>query len=404
VLTASLVACRSAPDRTQEVEALNRFEAQGYTQGHNEQSRQPLVAPINADWNTPRGSVETSLLIPEKGEHLPLIIYIPDLGDNAREGAPWRTAWAGAGYAVLGLQPHRTGISIFTSEDARNGDFDHLAEKAFAPEQLIAEQQDIAFAVAEVHRRVKTADAAFARIDADRIVVAGNGLGARVAQLLMGETHPAQASVGIAGLQGALMISPWSDRSDVAPALRFAGATRPQLFISSHADFDAFTWVKSLDERTQAFKAIPAGDKFMLMLADASNRVLAGKQDLDHPADGSARRPPEGGRNGRGKRGGSSGGSSGGSGGGTGGSSGGMSFGEGGKSKSYGGMPDDKGSRSRGGEGPGTAQGDPRASVAIRQVSLAFLDLILRKRADAGDWLVLDAQRWLGPVGTLSGR
>ncbi|HSD39526.1 MAG TPA: hypothetical protein VLC92_18615 [Rhodocyclaceae bacterium] len=381
------------------MEALDRFEAQGYMQRHNEQAhRQPLLAPINADWDTPRGSMDTSLLIPEKGEHLPLILYIPDLGDSALEGSPWRTAWAGTGYAVLGLQPRRTGPRIFTSEEARNGNFDLLAQKAFATEQLIAEQQDVAFAVAEVRRRIKAGDAVFARIDADSIVVAGNGLGARVAQLIMGEAHPAQASVGITGLQGAVMISPWADRSDIAPNQRFAEATRPQLFISSRADFDAFSWIKNLDERTEAFKSVPAGDKFLLMLAVASNRTLAGKHDLDHPADGSAHKQPEGGRGGRGKRGGS--------GGGAGGSPGGMSFGEGGKSKPAGGMPDNEGGHSRGGEGPshGGAQNDQRAGVAIRQVSLAFLDLVLRKRADAGDWLVLDAQRWLGQVGTLSGR
>ena len=42
---------------------------------------------------------------PQDAAVVPVVVYLPGLGQSAAAGATWRAAWASAGYAVLAVQP-----------------------------------------------------------------------------------------------------------------------------------------------------------------------------------------------------------------------------------------------------------------------------------------------------------
>ena len=61
---------------------------------------------------------------------VPLVIYLPGLGESGQAGERWRSAWASAGYAVLSVQPLAEDTAAWTSELARTGEFKALGSSS----------------------------------------------------------------------------------------------------------------------------------------------------------------------------------------------------------------------------------------------------------------------------------
>ncbi|MFD2838032.1 alpha/beta hydrolase family protein [Azotobacter vinelandii] len=73
------------------------------------------------EWQVAGQAVEVSWLAPEQVQGMPLILYLPGLGESSRDGVQWRRAWAEAGYAVLSVQPRQYGRVIYSSSEAQVG-------------------------------------------------------------------------------------------------------------------------------------------------------------------------------------------------------------------------------------------------------------------------------------------
>lgn len=336
-------------------------------------------------------------LVPVGPDAAPLVLYLPGLGEGTQAGIAWRQAWAAAGYAVVSLQ-EQADHRVWTSPPARAGEFRRLVADRFDPRAVAERVEDVRHALDRLRARARTGAIPFARIDPDRVAVAGFDVGARTAMALAGERHPV---LGIlprpAPVQAIVAISPVANAAAGGLAERFGAVSLPLLVVTGTGDEDPYGIVDTPFARQAPFHFAPPGDKFLLVLADGIHATLSGSppsalpdagdagagrgpgRGFDGPPSGSASRfgdSPGGGGNGPGQGGGPGRGRRGGMGG-----------------------PPGADGPSRSGEG-----GTRRQVIAVERLSTAFLDGALRRDPVAREWLSLDAGRWLAGTAALSRR
>ncbi|MBV8500953.1 MAG: hypothetical protein JO006_04470 [Paucibacter sp.] len=314
-----------------------------------------------------------ALAFPGSGTRLPLVVYLPGLGESAQAGSRWREAWARAGYAVLSVQPLAFDAEAWQSELARNADFKALARNHRAPELQPRRNERVALVLAEARRRGASGDSLWSRVDFDTVVMAGYDIGSLSA---------AEASNSARAL---LLLSPMPLGAELSGHLQ-----QPMLMIGSRRDDDLIGLVASPAERLQGFATLPPGHKQMLVLDDANHALLSGAAgQLDGDDGASAVATPQEARSshsahGNGSRDGGGGGARQRRGGG----------GSGGDAPGYGGA----------GRGADRSRGDfngaARAQVqAIVTLSTAFLDAEVRGSRSAREWLDHEAAGWVHGLG-----
>ncbi|HUJ88095.1 MAG TPA: hypothetical protein VLX30_14700 [Burkholderiales bacterium] len=380
-------ACQSGPPAPPDPEpALQALAQSGYVS----EPRYGTQA-LQETWDDGEQQLEVSFIAPAApgAAEVPLIVYLPGLGESTGSGALWRRTWAQAGYAVLAVQPRRLTQRIWASPMAREGDFEALARNEFSSRAAARRIATLRFALDELARRAQTGNPLYRLADRSTIVLAGFDLGAQTASRAAGARD--------AAVRAAIIISPYVLRQNPAEAARYAAITLPVLSITGTDDADPFGIVSDPALRRTAWRAMPAGDKYLLLLAGGTHALLAGNGLFD-PYSASALAPgsaADGGqkrRRGRQeRRGGSDAADE-------------LNFsGAGPKPLS---IADASGSGEARGRRAGAGASGPRAYnlrqvAAVEDVSTAFLDAFVKKNVRARDWLGRDAARWLGASAAL---
>jgi len=369
---ALLSAC-SAPDphRAARADAQARAEALA-ERGYRTPEQHSLTIALQ-QWVV-NGQVQSvSLAFPGSAAKVPLIVYLPGLGENAQAGSRWREAWARAGYAVLSVQPLAFDADAWQSDLARNAEFKALGRAHRKPELQPQRDERLAAVLAEAHRRATGGDSLWARVDFERTVYAGYDIGSTAAINA--------ASAG--GARAVLLLSP-------LPTAGASALDQPLLMVGSRRDDDLIGLAGSPEERLKVFEALPAGGKRLLLLGAANHALLSGAVGSEETDEG-ASVAPQGQRS---RHGGGMGG--GGAGGGGGRRSGGMSG------------PSSGGPGGPGGYGAGGQasfnDGARLQAQAVETTSLAFLDAELKGRNEARQWLDHEAAGWLRGLGELQQR
>jgi len=312
-------------------------------------------------------SVSVSLAYPGSGRALPLIVYLPGLGESSTSaGMEWREVWARAGYAVLGLQPLADDAQAWSSDLARAANFKALGRHHYDPALLPTRLQVLAAALAEARQRAAAGDPLWSRVDFTRLGLAGYELGAQTVLALPTPVLPFQALIALSPLA-----------SEGATA---AGTSVPLLVIGSAVDSDPLgLFVPALAARALFENSTAGSGHALLWLRQASHAALAGSGFHESRAESSSR-AEAGGRSA-----------------------------EPGRRRSKGGGGDGGGGKSRGGLGgggppapamqQGPAQGQAQTAAAIGVTSLAFFDARLRQRPEAQAWLDQHAEAWLQDLG-----
>lgn len=298
--------------------------------------------------------VDLVMLAPSGAARVPLVVYLPALGETAAAGALWRRAWAEAGYAVVSLQPERAGESIGRSALARAGDFRRLAQTAFSDPELEYRLRLVRRALAALARRSAAGTPPFVNIETRSMGVVGFHLGAQTAAALDTSADIALRSVVLIG-----------------PVIASGGARLPpRLVVTASGDEEPYGY----RPRARSQTSVADGARYLLALNGGTHSMLAGS---DYFAPGQSREAisvPERRDAGRG------------------------------------GEQDN-----RRPPGAGTVQVlplrgvprleqvpfDPRQLAAVIGVTTAFLDATLRDRPEAVQWLERDASRWLAGTGLL---
>jgi dienelactone hydrolase len=295
--------------------------------------------------------VDLSLLVPEGVKNVPVIIYLPGLGEGANGGELWRQTWADAGYAVLSIQATRDNASIYNSSNARDGAFRTIAANAFAEAPAANRVAEVNRILSEARRRSQAGEAGFAALDTSKVAVAGFDLGAQTAAALAGERQPGQPRPVDWKPLATILLSPYvpggvDDR-------RYSQIDSPLLTVTGPMDEDPFSWIASAQQRFALFRGL-SHDGYQLTLNDATHTVLSG---TIAKVDKSDKKPRSG-------------------------------------------EDDPSGPNRRPGR-PANPGFDARQAGSVAAVTIAFLDARLKQSATAQQWLDDKAQNWLAPVGAL---
>jgi hypothetical protein len=357
VALAALGACSSTSDK----QAPTFVSIQEYLKTAYQPGEHYKLDGFTTHWAWGSHQVNVSLLLPSGQKNLPLILYLPGLGEGVGKGELWRQSWADAGYGVLTLQASRDDHSIYNSADAQDGAFRMIAQKAFSDAALSARVQEVDWVLSEVRRRGLAGEAGFSALDTQRVVVAGFDLGAQTAAALAGERTPGQPRAVNWRPQAAILLSPYVEGG--ADPARFGQIDTPLLSVTGPQDEDTFSWVATAGQRLDLFNGLGASGGYQLTLADVTHQGLSGSTSTLESDEGSPPAPAK-----------------------TGG---------------------------RGGKHPhaqAKAQtrkhADPvfdrRQAASVAAVSTAFLDARVKQSSTAQQWLTQQAPQWLGPQDRLA--
>ncbi len=221
---------------------------------------------------------------------LPVVVYLPGIGQGADAGQRWAASWAQAGYTVLTVQPLEADTAAWRSELARTGEFRALGELHYG-DAMRAERQA---ALRQLLTALQRTAVPGATLDWQRAAIAGYEVGAQAA--LAWATEPGAA---------------WRPRAVIAispPPMDATTGVPPALLITSRNDGDALGLVKQPDERRRAFQTMAPGAGWLLVLPAASHAALSGTLAPDGWHEQDQRRGGESmGRGGGGMRGGNGG-------------------------------------------------------------------------------------------------
>jgi dienelactone hydrolase len=332
------------------------------------------IATSFASWSVGERSFDIALTVPAKSGVLPVVIYLPALGETRSAGETWRSAWAQAGYAVLSVQPLADDAKAWTSFRARAGDFTLLARERYAANVMSARIDALREVLGELSRRQSAKEVPLDRFDLSQIAVAGYDLGAYTAMVVAGEKIKDRALPGMPlPIKAVIALSPYADFSGAPFAMRYDEIHGPVLCITSDNDTDALGLVTSPAVRTAPFKYMPDGDKFLMVMPGIPHAVIGGghpEKGEAEPVKSSPGERPSGDKHkgSHGKSGGDSGNA----------------------------MP----------SFPGNITVSPTAlaigQAAIQTVTTAFLDAFVRNDQIAREWLTTkDVSRWLGDQGEI---
>jgi hypothetical protein len=215
--------------------------------------------------------VPVRIYLPSVPARVPLVIWTPGMGATTSGGGVWARAWSAAGLAVIAVQhPGSDDVAYAPGPD-------QAERRLYATSGLHMMQRagDIGFVLDELARHPREGACDLARIDQDRIGVAGHSLGAWTVQALAGQRFGGErgqidrrprAFIGLSGSQ----LEPGD------PAAIFGGIGRPYLVVTGTRDGGDDDAVA---RRTTVWRGLPAdGRKYLALFRDATHMMFAGNR------------------------------------------------------------------------------------------------------------------------------
>lgn len=362
VALGALAACASHAEK----DAPTFVSVQDYLKNAYQPAQHYKYNGWNSHWAWDKHQLDVNLIVPEGQQNVPLIIYLPGLGEDPASGDLWRQTWVDAGYAVLSLQAPRFQHSLYQSDDAQAGAFRTIAQRAFSPASLQARVDEVNQVVGEIKRRGAAGEPGYSALDNQRLVVAGFDLGAQTAAALAGERDYGQPRAVAWKPLATILLSPYVEGG--ADPARFGQIDTPVLAVTGPLDEDPFSWVDSARQREDLYNNLGAVGGYQLKLQDATHQGLSGTLAFNpHKKDAAGNAPPVAG-----------------------------SSPEGG---------DDHDHKRSGGHEPAAnpfdKNFDVRQAASVAAVTTAYLDATVKQSAPARQWLNQSAPQWLDKIGTL---
>lgn len=248
-------------------------------------------AVCDAVWRDgPRGrDVPLRIDMPAGKGTFPAVIWSPGLGGTRSNAARWVAAWTAAGIAVIRLEHPGSDASVYRGT-ATPQEREARVRAGIAPEQLAARIADVGFVADELARRGdelvrrgRQGACDLARIDSDRLALAGHSMGAWVVQAMAGQRPDGEHAPLIDRRFRAFIAMSSTGPPDTAAAkLQFGRIGRPLLVITGSMDGVPANAAPDVaaDQRAKRlslFAAAPAdGRKALLVMAGANHMLFAG--------------------------------------------------------------------------------------------------------------------------------
>lgn len=269
------------------------------TRGAAGTDRSGVAAYVAPEHDTVTTSLQTALSVGRKIElllsepggsrALPVIVYLPGLGEPASAGDAWRNAWASAGYAVVSLQPLAEDELAWRSDLARAGEFKALGRERYSASAMTARLDALVEIANEAARRSQAGESGWNRLDWNRVVIAGFDLGAYTALAWAGSSVPTGTSSPLRWRPRAIVaLSPYASVPARAGDAAEADAAVPVLAVSGDADGDPLGVVEQGTPDDRRLDRPSQGDHYLLWMAGLTHARLSGSAAFDKIAEGRA--------------------------------------------------------------------------------------------------------------------
>ncbi|EIZ80000.1 putative dienelactone hydrolase [Novosphingobium sp. Rr 2-17] len=229
--------------------------------------------------------------MPQGSAKAPVILFSHGLGGSLDGGTLWGQAWADAGFVVIHLQHPGSDRSILSDGDGGggklrmlrrmrssgdSGDIGGVLRAAMTPEQLDARVADVKFVLDQLPKRALEGRCAITRIDTAHIGMSGHSFGAHTTQALAGQTFAkTTAATAEPRISASIAFSP-SPPSQGSDAQATAKMAKPFFTITGTQDTTPAASGVSAADRERPFRAMPAGDKYLLVLNGATHADFSG--------------------------------------------------------------------------------------------------------------------------------
>lgn len=232
----------------------------------------PAVGPVcEAAWHDAARNrdVPVRIRMPAGTGKVPVILFSHGLGGSLEAGTLWAQAWVRDGEAVIHLQHPGSDSGIFRSGGLR---------QAMSLTQLENRTGDVRFVIDQLRARQREGACDLTRLDLTRIGMAGHSFGAQTTLSVAGERFPAMLDYAPRDprIRAAIAFSPQPSMS-LGDAQAFGAITIP--FLSVTGSEDALPWLNQVTaaDRERPFRAMPPGDKYLLVLNGANHGVFSGQ-------------------------------------------------------------------------------------------------------------------------------
>jgi predicted dienelactone hydrolase len=217
-------------------------------------------------------AVPVRIRLPDGTGKVPVVLFSHGLGGSLDSGTDWTESWAAAGLASITMQHSGSDRSILATGIL----------SGMSPMQLIARAKDVTFVLDEIGRRKTEGKCNLARIDMSRIGMSGHSFGAMTTLAAIGQHYalPAAQDLADARIKAAIAFSPYPPMRSHDDAAAFGAIRIPFMTVTGTADVAQITPGVTAADRERPYRAVPPGDKYLLVLAGANHMQFNGQDRL----------------------------------------------------------------------------------------------------------------------------
>ncbi len=219
---------------------------------------------------------------------LPVVLFSHGLGGSRAGSAFLGRNWAANGYAGVFLQHPGSDESVWKGRPA--AEVRDALRGAIDPRQIVDRVRDVKFVLDRLQAWNASDDSGLrGRLDLEHVAMSGHSFGAITTQALMGQKASDRVDLNAADprLDAFILMSPSQPRRGDAGAA-FAAVAKPVLCMTGTEDDSPLQDHVTPASRRMVFAALPAGDKFQLVLNGATHfaftdsNVRGGARDPRH--------------------------------------------------------------------------------------------------------------------------
>lgn len=231
--------------------------------------RELLLEPFDA---TRDRTVPLKVYLPREESPVPIVLFSHGLGGSRDNNAYLGTHWAQHGYVAVFLQHPGSDEEVWRS--ARLGNRMAVLKDAASVRSALQRIGDVPFVIDQLETWNADAEHPLhGRVDLEHIGMSGHSFGAGTTQAMMGEVFPGNRTVGDPRIDAFLAFSP-SIGKRVPPEKSFGAIERPALLMTGTKDGSPIDPALTPESRARVYAAMPAGDKFHLVLEGAEHHAF----------------------------------------------------------------------------------------------------------------------------------
>ncbi len=230
--------------------------------------------------------IPVRVYLPADSKAAPVVIFSHGLGGSRNNNPYLGNHWSARGYVVVFIQHHGSDETVWRDEPV----LQRMAalKQAANLQNTLLRFQDVKVVLDQLTAWQKTEGSPLkGRLDLDKVGMTGHSFGAVTTQGVSGQRTPRGESPFLEKrIKAALPMSPSAPRLG-DPKQAFAGVTIPWLLMTGTRDGSPIGEITP-ESRLEVFPALPAGQKYELVLHDAEHSAFG---DRNLPGENGKRNP-----------------------------------------------------------------------------------------------------------------